>query len=123
MNTLITVAQILIGLAATGAVGAAFVWARQKIGTERLKKINQELQHNQDLAKKAVKYVEEKFKEIHGPEKLKAAIDWASKVLTKKGIKISEIELEGLILSALREIKDAFGEEWAHATSEDDSQS
>jgi hypothetical protein len=121
MDTIIKGIEVVVGLAVTGAIGAGFIWLKQKIGTAKLKKLNEELVHNQTLATEAVRYVEEKFRDIKGPDKLDAAIDWAAKVLRSKGLNISDEELEGLVLSALRKMRDAFGEEWGKAVDGEDS--
>ena len=68
---------------------------------------------NEDKKKKeiianVVKSVEQVYKNIHGTDKLKKAMETASKMLAQKGISITELELMVLIESALCEFNDAF---------------
>ena len=68
---------------------------------------------NEDKKKKeiitnVVKSVEQVYKNIHGTEKLKKAMETASKMLAQKGISITELELMVLIEAALCEFNDAF---------------
>ena len=87
---------------------------------------------NEDKKKKeiitnVVKSVEQVYKNIHGTDKLKKAMETASKMLAQKGISITELELMVLIESALCEFNDAFNkaswqdgiEETINAESED----
>ena len=62
----------------------------------------------QDVVKAAVLFVEQCFNHLHGKEKLDAAVNRASEVLTAKGIKISAVELETLIEAAVAEFNEAF---------------
>lgn len=62
----------------------------------------------QDIAKAVVRFVEQCFKELHGEEKLKAALNRASTIMAEKGIDFSETEMETLIESAVAEFNEAF---------------
>jgi LL-H family phage holin len=62
----------------------------------------------QDVAKTVVLFVEQCFKDLHGEEKLTAALNRASEVLTAKGIEVSAFELETLIEAAVAEFNEAF---------------
>lgn len=61
-----------------------------------------------EIIANVVKSVEQIYKNIHGTEKLKKAMETASKMLAQKGISITELELMVLIESALCEFNDAF---------------
>lgn len=61
-----------------------------------------------EIIANVVKCVEQVYKNIHGTEKLKKAMETASKMLAQKGISITELELMVLIESALCEFNDAF---------------
>lgn len=61
-----------------------------------------------DIAKDVVRFVEQCFKALHGEEKLKAALNRASKIMAEKGIDFSETEMETLIESAVAEFNEAF---------------
>lgn len=60
------------------------------------------------IAKTAVKCVEQVWKTIHGPEKLKKALEYAETLLAKKGIKFDAEEMEILIEAAVAEFNEAF---------------
>jgi LL-H family phage holin len=85
---------------------------KKKIGTEKITKIEQELRLKQGLAYDAVKFVEQAYVDLHGKDKLEQAVNWVCDRLHEKGIEINEDEIEGLVESALRGIKDAYGENW-----------
>lgn len=89
---------------------------RRKLGTEKMRKIQEELNAKQELALLAVRFVEQVYTEIHGEEKYQKAAEWLVEQATKVGLKLTTGEVKGLIEAALRELKDAFGEEWANAT-------
>ena len=60
------------------------------------------------VAKTVVQFVEQVYKDIHGDEKLFAALDRASQILAEKGIKFSAVEMETLIEAAVAEFNEAF---------------
>ena len=60
------------------------------------------------VAKTAVQYVEQVYKNLHGEEKLEEAILAASDMLTEKGITITGLELRVLIEAAVAEFNKAF---------------
>ena len=62
----------------------------------------------QDIAKYVVRFVEQCFKELHGEEKLHAALNRASVIMVEKGIDFSATEMETLIESAVAEFNEAF---------------
>ena len=62
----------------------------------------------QAVAKTAVQFVEQVYKNLHGEAKLKEALTAASDMLAEKGITISELELRVLIEAAVGEFNDAF---------------
>jgi hypothetical protein len=61
-----------------------------------------------EVAAQVVKYVEQVYKDLHGEEKLEAAIDAAAEMLNEKGITISDLELRVLIEAAVAEFNEAF---------------
>lgn len=61
-----------------------------------------------DVAKSAVQFVEQVYKDIHGEEKLKEALVAASEMLAEKGITVTDLELRVLIESAVAEFNKAF---------------
>ena len=60
------------------------------------------------VAKTAVQFVEQVYKELHGEEKLNAALSAASEMLAEKGIYVSDLEMRVLIEAAVAEFNDAF---------------
>ena len=60
------------------------------------------------IVKDAVLFVEQVYKDIHGPDKLRAAMERASEILAEYGITISETELVTMIESAVREFINNF---------------
>ena len=60
------------------------------------------------IAKTVVQFVEQCYKDMHGEEKLKAALDRACELLNEKGIKVSRKEMETLIEAAVAEFNEAF---------------
>lgn len=61
-----------------------------------------------DIAKSVVRFVEQRFKELHGDEKLHAALNRASVIMAEKGIDFTETEMETLIEAAVAEFNKAF---------------
>lgn len=62
----------------------------------------------QSVAKTAVQFVEQVYKNLHGEEKLNAAFTAASEMLAEKGITISELEMRALLEAAVGELNDVF---------------
>lgn len=62
----------------------------------------------QDIAKAVVRFVEQCYKELHGEEKLTAALNRAASIMMEKGIDFNVTEMETLIESAVAEFNEAF---------------
>lgn len=62
----------------------------------------------ESIAKTAALCVEQVWKTIHGPEKMKQALAYAETMLAKKGIKFDAGEMEILIEAAVAEFNKAF---------------
>ena len=88
-------------------------WLRRKLGTERLQRIQKDLETKQELAILAVRFVEQVYKDLHGPDKYQKAAEWLAARAQEHGLKLTADEIKGLIEAALRQLKDAFGNEWA----------
>jgi LL-H family phage holin len=91
---------------------------RRKLGTEKFQQIQGELAAKRELALLAVRFVEQVYIDLHGPEKYNAAAEWMAEQAMGKGIPLDAGEIKGLIEAALREMKDSFGEEWAKGIEE-----
>lgn len=63
------------------------------------------------VAKTAVKFVEQVYKDLHGEEKLNTALSAASEMLAEKGITVSDLEMRVLIEAAVAEFNKAFEKE------------
>ena len=61
-----------------------------------------------DVAKTVVQFVEQVYKNLHGEEKLNAAISAASDMFAEKGIHVGELEMRVLLESAVAEFNKAF---------------
>lgn len=62
----------------------------------------------QAIVRNVVRFIEQTYIDIHGPEKLAAAMARASELLQEYGITISEMELITLIEAAVNEFNNAF---------------
>lgn len=60
------------------------------------------------VAKSAVQFVEQVYRDLHGEEKLNAALSAASDMLAQKGITVTELEMRVLIEAAVGEFNNAF---------------
>lgn len=60
------------------------------------------------IATLCVQFVEQVYKDLHGEDKLSAALERAAILLEEKGIKFSVIEMETLIEAAVAEFNEAF---------------
>lgn len=70
------------------------------------------------VAMTAVKGVEQIYKDLHGDDKLNAALSAAAEMLAEKGINCSELELRMLIEAAVAECNDAFNKKKAKEVTE-----
>lgn len=61
-----------------------------------------------DVAESAVQFVEQVYKDLHGDEKLNAALAAASEMLSEKGIFVSDLEMRVLLEAAVAKFNDAF---------------
>ena len=60
------------------------------------------------LAKVVVQFVEQVYKDLHGEDKLNAALTVFAEMLIKKNIDASELEMKVLIEAAVAEFNNAF---------------
>ena len=60
------------------------------------------------VAKTAVQFVEQVYKDLHGEEKFNQALSAASEMLAEKGITVSELEMRVLIEAAVGEFNTVF---------------
>lgn len=63
----------------------------------------------QNVCRTAVRFVEQVYIDLHGPEKLLQAMKRASAILKEYGIEISDTELVAMIEAAVNEFNNSFG--------------
>lgn len=78
--------------------------------------IETEIAAKQELAALAVRFAEQFYRDLNGPEKYRRAAIWLEEQLAENGIRFSADEIRGLVEAALRQIKDQFGDEWSEET-------
>ena len=62
----------------------------------------------QAVAKTAVQFVEQVYKDLHGEAKLNVALDAFASMLAEKGITITDLEMRVLVEAAVAEFNEAF---------------
>ena len=70
----------------------------------------------QNVAKSAVQFVEQVYKDLHGEEKFNAALNATSEMLAEKGITVTELEMRVLIEAAVSEFNNAFNKQTQEVT-------
>ena len=60
------------------------------------------------IAKTVVQFVEQVYKDLHGEEKLNAALSAFAEMLAEQGITVSDLEMRILLEAALAEFNGAF---------------
>lgn len=78
------------------------------------KYINDKTKRN--VAKSAVQFVEQVYKDLHGEEKFNAALTATAEMLAEKGITITELEMRVLIEAAVSEFNAGFNNKAQAAT-------
>lgn len=76
----------------------------------------------QAVAKTAVQFVEQVYKDLHGEEKLNKALLAAAEMLGEKGITISALELRVLVEAAVGEFNEVFKNTAIPETTEKDGE-
>jgi hypothetical protein len=82
------------------------------VGTANMKKIQQEIETHQDLAKLVIMGVQQIYSSLQGSEKLALATKQLSDLLVSKGIKMSADQINLLIESTLKGLKQEFMQTW-----------
>jgi len=116
-DKLVQLAYDLLAILIPALAALTVEYLRRRLGTEKVKRIQEELATKQELATLAVRFVEQVYKDLHGPGKYQKAADWLAGRARERGLNITSDEIQGLIEAALRAFKDEFGEGWARAGS------
>jgi len=117
-SLVMAIIENLLIIIVTLVAGFVVAYLRKRLGVEGMHKIALELSLKQELAELAVKFVEQIYRDFDGEEKYTMAAIWLADRISELGLKITESEVKGLIESALRTLKDEFGEQWAKTVNE-----
>ncbi|WP_018086494.1 phage holin [Desulfurispora thermophila] len=112
-DKLLQLAYDILAILIPALAALAVEYIRRRLGTEKMRKVQEELAAKQELATLAVRFVEQVYKDLHGPDKYQKAAEWLAARAQEHGLKLTADEIKGLIEAALRQLKDAFGNEWA----------
>ncbi len=85
---------------------ALAAWLGAQVKNLYRKYITTEIKQN--VVRTVVRFVEQVYVDLHGPEKLSQAMEKASEILEGYGITISESELIAMIEAAVNEFNNAF---------------
>ncbi len=113
--------QVLILAAVLAVTGLATAWVKERLGVEKMQKIEAQLRNKESIAYRSLMLIQEALQESGLVEdNLDRATEWASKELKKMNIKVTPDELQDLIKSMYNEIKDEFIEQWEEITVKDE---
>lgn len=73
---LLTLAGDLLAILIPILAGLAVEYLRRRLGTEKMKRVQEELNAKQDLALIAIRFAEQVYKDLHGEEKYQKAAEW-----------------------------------------------
>ena len=68
-----------------------------------------------EIARQAVRYAQQYFGDKSGDERYEKAAEWFLSMVAQFGWKVNPGLVRGIIESALRTLKDHYGEDWAKA--------
>lgn len=97
--------EILLPILATFLTGF-FTYLGTKLKMAYEKKINTETAKT--VVNDAVRFVEQVYKDLDGPDKLQKAVEQVSVILKSKGINITDAEINMLIESAVYSLKEGW---------------
>jgi len=87
-------------------------WIQKRLGSEKVQKIIYELETKKELARIAVMFVQQAYKDLGGPEKYEKAAEWLSDMSEYMGLDLTPDEVKALIEAVLKELKAELGEAW-----------
>jgi LL-H family phage holin len=117
-NPWVKIAMDVLAVLIPALVGLSMEYLRRRLGTEKMRKIQEELLAKKELALLAIKMVEQIYIDIKGQEKYDKAAEWLSQRCKDYGIAVTSDEIQGLIEAAIRTLKDELGDDWANAIQE-----
>jgi hypothetical protein len=93
-------------------IALIFKYLNAKIGVEKMAQIKQEINNTSVLAEAAVIFIQQKYPDLANIDKLALASEWLATEASNRGIELSQEQIEGYLESALKIVKDSFGENW-----------
>jgi hypothetical protein len=115
-NVLIQIGLNVSALLIPALVGWIIALVNKRLGIEGMKKVQKELEAKRDLSVIAVQFVEQAYKDLHGQDKYDKAAEWLSAQAAARGLQVTSGEIQGLIESTLRLLKDQFTYQWTTTT-------
>lgn len=115
-NNFVNILSGVIVMAIPPLVVLSIEFLRRRLGTERLRRIQDEWDTKRDLATAAVRFAEQAYKTLDGPGKFQKASEFLAREAQKYGLQITSEEVKVLIESSLRMLKDQFADQWAKKT-------
>lgn len=106
MDYITDLIETIVMSLAYGAVTAIMGWLGVKAKQFVERRMND--QTKREVAKVCVGAIEQAYKNMHGEDKFDKAVESCSKLLSEKGISISNDEMTMLIESAVSEFNNAF---------------
>lgn len=109
-GTLVNIGYQALGILVPALCAMAIELLRRRLGLEKIKRIQEELQAKRQLATLAIKFVEQAYTDLHGQDKYNQAAKWLSARIQERGLQVTSDEVKGLIEATLKAIKDELGE-------------
>lgn len=115
---IIQLAYDALAILVPALVALGIAWLGKRLGVEGMAKLRYQLETKQALAEAAVLFVQQVYYAIDGPQKYECAAEWLAGRASEMGLPITDLEIQGLIESALKLLKTEFGEQWEQADPE-----
>lgn len=111
LNILIINVVYPVATALAGIIAAYFIaWIRKAVGTESLIQIKQQMEIKQGLAYDTVMYVQQVWGHLDGASRMDKAVDRFVALAGQKDIIVTAEEIEVLLESAVKALKQAWDE-------------
>lgn len=109
---LVQLAYDALAIIVPALAALAVAWIYKRLGVEGVAKLRYQLETKQALAEAAVLFVQQVYYAVDGPQKYEYAAEWLADRATEMGLPMTDLEIRGLIESALKLLKAEFGEQW-----------